>query len=54
MDECPQTSGGLLIAIAEPKAQALLQDLHNRGVEDAAIVGHAEAGAPQLKVRPGA
>jgi selenide,water dikinase len=47
----PQTSGGLLIAIAEPKAQALLKDLHNRGVTDAAIVGHAKAGTPQLIVR---
>ena len=50
----PQTSGGLLIAIAEPKARALLEDLHDRGVADAAIIGHAEAAHPQLVVQHGA
>ena len=35
----PQTSGGLLIALAPEKAAALLQRLYNAGVGDAAIVG---------------
>lgn len=35
----PQTSGGLLIALPENQALALLQDLHNRGNFDAALVG---------------
>jgi selenide,water dikinase len=35
----PQTSGGLLIALAPEKAAALLQRLYDAGVDDAAIVG---------------
>jgi selenide,water dikinase len=35
----PQTSGGLLIAIAPNKGTALLTRLHERGVEAAAIIG---------------
>lgn len=38
----PQTSGGLLIAVPEAKADAMLTELKNRGVEDAALVGHVE------------
>lgn len=34
-----QTSGGLLIAVPEKEAYALLNDLKARGVEDAAIIG---------------
>ena len=37
----PQTSGGLLIALDETEAPALLQRLHQAGVTTAAIVGHA-------------
>ncbi len=37
----PQTSGGLLIAIAERDATALLADLQNAGLSDASIVGGA-------------
>ena len=37
----PQTSGGLLIALPERDAPALLEDLHAHGVEAATIVGHA-------------
>jgi selenide, water dikinase len=37
----PQTSGGLLIALSESDAPALLEDLHANGVEAATIVGHA-------------
>jgi selenide,water dikinase len=36
----PQTSGGLLIALAEDEAQTLLADLQNSGNTEAAIIGH--------------
>jgi selenide,water dikinase len=35
----PQTSGGLLISVAAPKAQALLKKLNSKGVNEAAIIG---------------
>jgi len=35
----PQTSGGLLIAVAAESAEALLSRIHNRGVPEAAVVG---------------
>jgi selenide,water dikinase len=35
----PQTSGGLLIAVAKNKASRLIDAMHNAGVSDAAIVG---------------
>jgi selenide,water dikinase len=41
----PQTSGGLLIAVAPEKADALMAALGSRGVLHAAI-GHARAGGP--------
>jgi selenide,water dikinase len=37
----PQTSGGLLIALPQSDAAALLDDLHANGVKAATIVGHA-------------
>jgi selenide, water dikinase len=37
----PQTSGGLLMAIAKRHAAKLLDDLHSAGVHDAAEVGYA-------------
>ena len=39
----PQTSGGLLIALPEGDATALLDNLLAGGVEAATIVGHATA-----------
>ena len=39
----PQTSGGLLIAVPEEQALALLADLHNGGNQDAANVGRVIA-----------
>jgi len=45
----PQTSGGLLIAVAAEEADALLQKLHQRGVADAAIVGAITA-EPKRKI----
>ncbi len=35
----PQTSGGLLMAVAQQQAQALLADLHRNQVPEAAIIG---------------
>jgi len=35
----PQTSGGLLIAVAAESAERLLSGIHNRGVPEAAVVG---------------
>jgi len=39
----PQTSGGLLIAVAKRYAAKLVEDLHTAGVVDAALVGYATA-----------
>jgi selenide, water dikinase len=39
----PQTSGGLFIAVAADRAEALVQKLHARGVSDAAVVGEVFA-----------
>lgn len=35
----PQTSGGLLISTPPPQAEELLRKLHERGIEEAAIIG---------------
>lgn len=40
----PQTSGGLLIAVAAEEAEAMLSRLHAAGVGEAAIIGRALAG----------
>jgi hydrogenase maturation factor len=37
----PQTSGGLLIALAKRYADELLDALHDAGVKDAMAVGYA-------------
>ena len=39
----PQTSGGLLIAVADGEAEQLVADLKTRGIECAAIVGEVVA-----------
>lgn len=39
----PQTSGGLLIAVNEPKASMLLERMHQEGIEEAAIIGEVVA-----------
>jgi selenide,water dikinase len=47
----PQTSGGLLLAVAENQAEALLRDLRAAGVASAAIIGRAVAGSrPGIRV----
>jgi selenide,water dikinase len=35
----PQTSGGLLISVPEPKAPVLLERMHQGGIEAATIIG---------------
>ena len=40
----PQTSGGLLITVPKAKAHVLLEQLHERGVVKAAIIGEVTAG----------
>jgi selenide,water dikinase len=42
----PQTSGGLLIALDGDRAVAFVEELHRRGVPDAAVIGEVTAGAP--------
>jgi selenide,water dikinase len=39
----PQTSGGLLIALPEKNAPALVKELRAQGVKAAAIIGHVTA-----------
>ena len=39
----PQTSGGLLIAVPGKDAEALLQNLHRHGINEAAIIGEVLA-----------
>ncbi|TAJ69736.1 MAG: selenide, water dikinase SelD [Phenylobacterium sp.] len=46
----PQTSGGLLIAVAPEEADALLALAKARGFEGAAIVGRLIAGAPGVRL----
>jgi selenide,water dikinase len=47
----PQTSGGLLVAVAPEHAGAVLRLVHERGFGAAAVVGHFAAGAPEAHVR---
>ncbi len=48
-----QTSGGLLIAVAEAEAAALLEALHQSGVEAAALVGEVTEKNPScIRVEP--
>lgn len=51
----PQTSGGLLIAVAENTTEAMLAVLKHSGVDDAAVVGHVEESErPSIYVRESA
>lgn len=47
----PQTSGGLLVAVAPERAQAVLRDIREAGYPAASIVGSAEAGASGIAVQ---
>jgi selenide,water dikinase len=46
----PQTSGGLLLAVAGDQADALLRDLHGAGIAASAIIGQTLA-SPQPRLR---
>lgn len=46
----PQTSGGLLIAVAPEGADAVMAQLHAAGFGQAAIIGRMENGPPRLTV----
>ena len=39
----PQTSGGLLISVSEQKAPALLERMHQEGIEEAVVIGEVVA-----------
>jgi len=46
----PQTSGGLLIAVAPEEAAALLQEVQQAGYPMASIIGRLETGQPGISV----
>jgi len=46
----PQTSGGLLVAVAPERAGALLGEIRAAGYAAAAIVGEAIAGPPRVRI----
>ncbi|MDB6179832.1 selenide, water dikinase SelD [Paracoccus fistulariae] len=47
----PQTSGGLLVAVAPKAAGEALAIFAEHGFSEAAVIGHAEEGAGQLRLR---
>jgi selenide,water dikinase len=47
----PQTSGGLLIACAPESAEAVVQMIVAAGYPVARVIGYAEAGSPQIRVK---
>jgi selenide,water dikinase len=46
----PQTSGGLLVACAADRAEAVAGTIRDAGYPAARVIGHAEAGPAQLRV----
>ena len=46
----PQTSGGLLIAVAHERGEPILRTIRDSGAPFARIIGHAEECAPAIKV----
>jgi selenide,water dikinase len=46
----PQTSGGLLVAVAADRAEAVLELVRRRGFAAAAIVGRLSEGEPAIRV----
>jgi selenide, water dikinase len=46
----PQTSGGLLIAVAPERGEAVLRTIRDTGYPAAAIIGLAEQGRPAIKI----
>ena len=47
----PQTSGGLLLAVASDQADALLKALHTAGIEQSAIIGQARTATTRSGIR---
>lgn len=48
----PQTSGGLLVACAPERAEAILNTITATGCPAARIIGRVEEGAPDVRVEP--
>ncbi|HEX4377530.1 MAG TPA: selenide, water dikinase SelD [Steroidobacteraceae bacterium] len=46
----PQTSGGLLVAVAPEEANRVLDKVHGAGFRQAAIIGQLAAGSPQIEI----
>jgi selenide,water dikinase len=46
----PQTSGGLLVACAPQRADAIVRSIRDAGYPAARVVGRAEAGQPGIRV----
>ena len=46
----PQTSGGLLVAVAPEKANEIVEMIRAAGYAAAQVIGHAEAGPPGIKI----
>jgi selenide,water dikinase len=46
----PQTSGGLLICVAEDKTGAMLAKLHELGVTEAAVIGRVIEASPAPQI----
>ncbi|MBU3970312.1 MAG: selenide, water dikinase SelD, partial [Alphaproteobacteria bacterium] len=46
----PQTSGGLLIAVAADRAEAVLALARDQGFDRAAVVGRLVEGPPRVRV----
>ena len=46
----PQTSGGLLVAVAPERASAIVETIRAAGYPAARVIGHAEAGTPGIRI----
>jgi selenide,water dikinase len=46
----PQTSGGLLVACAPERAEAIVKTANAAGCPAARVIGHAEAGKPSVRI----
>jgi selenide,water dikinase len=46
----PQTSGGLLVAVAPDRADEIVQTIRAAGCPAVQVIGHAETGMPGIKV----
>jgi selenide,water dikinase len=46
----PQTSGGLLVAVAPERGESILRTIRDAGCQFACIIGHTEEGAPMIKI----